>query len=272
MTDSAADALRPASAAVPPPARAPSGAQAVRRALDLLHCFHDNGPDLSASDLARRLELPMSTAHRLARTLLAADFLEQDFRTSRYRLGPAVTELGRLSYHQRGLHLAAPELADLAERTGATADLALRSGPYAVIVAGGSVTPKVGLRRPLHSTALGKVLLAWPRPGDPDLGSLPPLHAFTERTIVERDALRAELGRVREDGHALNDGESAQGVRTLAVPVLDRAGHARFALAVRGTPELITAAALPRFLERALSCARALEVLLLAPAERRDGT
>ncbi|MFI8435410.1 IclR family transcriptional regulator [Streptomyces sp. NPDC079020] len=249
--------------------RAPGGAQAVRRALDVLHCFHDNGPDLSASDLARRLELSVSTAHRLARTLLGAGFLEQDPRTSRYRLGPAVTELGRLSYHQRGLHLAAPELADLAERTGATADLALRSGPHAVIVAGGSVAPRVGLRRPLHSTALGKVLLAWARPGEGGPGSLPPLPAFTDRTIVDPAALRDELARVRADEYALNDGESAYGVRTLAVPVLDGAGHARFALAVRATPAVITPERTGRLLAQARSCARALEVLLLSPAERR---
>ncbi|MFF0558320.1 IclR family transcriptional regulator [Streptomyces sp. NPDC020472] len=250
--------------------RPPAGAQAVRRALDVLHCFHDNGPDLSASDLARRLGLSTSTAHRLARTLLGAGFLEQDARTARYRLGPAMTELGRLSYHQRGLHLAAPELSDLAERTGATADLALRSGPHAVIVAGGSVTPKVGLRRPLHSTALGKVLLAWPRAGEAGPHSLPPLYAFTERTIVEPPALAAELARVREAGYALNDGESALGVRTVAVPVLERTGYARFALAVRGTPELITDARLDWYLAQARACARALEVLLLAPAERRQ--
>ncbi|QEU90312.1 IclR family transcriptional regulator [Streptomyces kanamyceticus] len=248
--------------------RRPTGAQAVRRALDVLHCFHDNGPDLSASDLARRLALPVSTAHRLARTLLDAGFLEQDFRTARYRLGPAVTELGRLSYHQRGLHLAAPELTDLAERTGVTADLALRSGPHAVIVAGGSVTPKVGLRRPLHSTALGKVLLAWARPGEGGPSSLPPLFAFTERTIVEPAALEAELTRVRTAGHARNDGESAHGVRTLAVPVLDRTGHARFALALRATPELITDDRTDWFLSRARGCARALEILLLPPGDR----
>ncbi|WP_426404539.1 IclR family transcriptional regulator [Streptomyces sp. R-07] len=250
--------------------RPPAGAQAVRRALDVLHCFHDNGPDLSASDLARRLGLSTSTAHRLARTLLGAGFLEQDARTARYRLGPAMTELGRLSYHQRGLHLAAPELSDLAERTGATADLALRSGPHAVIVAGGSVTPKVGLRRPLHSTATGKVLLAWPRAGEGGPRSLPPLYVFTERTIAEPPALAAELARVREAGYALDDGASAHGVRTVAVPVLERAGHARFALAVRATPEQITDARLDWYLAQARACARALEVLLLAPAERRD--
>ncbi|MCL7378343.1 IclR family transcriptional regulator [Streptomyces sp. 35G-GA-8] len=249
--------------------RAPGGTQAVRRALDVLHCFHDNGPDLSASDLARRLGLSVSTAHRLARTLLGAGFLEQDARTSCHRLGPAVTELGRLSYHQRGLHLATPELTDLAERTGATADLALRSGPYAVIVAGGSVTPRMGLRRPLHSTALGKVLLAWARPGEGGPSSLPPLPAFTDRTIVDTDTLKSELTRVRANSYALNDGESAYGVRTLAVPVLDGAGYSRFALAVRATPSVITDERTAWFLAQARSCARALEVLLLSPAERR---
>ncbi|WP_119293936.1 IclR family transcriptional regulator [Streptomyces sp. YIM 130001] len=248
--------------------RAPGGAQAVQRALDILHCFHDNAPDLSASELAGRLGLSTSTAHRLARTLLGAGFLEQDARTARYRLGPAVTELGRLSYHQRGLHLASPELAELARRTGATADLAIRSGPYAVIVAGGSVTPKVGLRRPLHSTALGKVLLAWPRPGEGGPETLPPLRAFTDRTIVEVEAFARELEQVREAAHALNDGESAHGVRTLAVPVLDRGGSARFALAVRATPEVITDERMPWFVDQARACTHALEVLLLPPGER----
>ncbi|SFX66847.1 transcriptional regulator [Streptomyces atratus] len=77
------------------------------------------------------------------------------------------------------------------------------------------------------------------------------------------------MAKVRSDTYALNDGESAHGVRTLAVPVLDGAGHARFALAVRATPSVITDARTDWFLAQARSCARALEVLLLSPAERR---
>ncbi|MET9611524.1 IclR family transcriptional regulator [Kitasatospora indigofera] len=248
----------------------PTGAQAVQRALGLLHCFHDNGPDLSASDLARRTGLSVSTAHRLARTLVGAGFLDQDEQTARYRLGPAVAELGQLSFHQRGLHLAGPELDLLARRTGATADLAIRSGPHAVILVGASVRPDtgLGLRRPLHSTALGKVLLAWPRPGEADAGLPGPLEPFTDRTITEPELLLRELERVRESGHALNDGESAAGVRTVAVPVLDRSGHARFALAVRSTPERLTDDRLPWFLGHTRTCASALSVLLLPPDQR----
>ncbi|MEV7234023.1 hypothetical protein AB0N06_08515 [Streptomyces sp. NPDC051020] len=59
------------------------------------------------------------------------------------------------------------------------------------------------------------------------------------------------------------------GVRTLAVPVLDGAGPARFALAVRTTPEVITEARTEWFLVRARPSARALDALLRSPAERR---
>jgi len=246
----------------------PAGAQAVHRALGLLHCFHDNGPDLSASELARRMGLSVSTAHRLARTLVATGFLDQDERTARYRLGPAVAELGQLTFHQRGLHLAGPELDQLSRRTGATADLAIRSGPHAVILVGGSVLPStgLGLRRPLHSTALGKVLLAWPSPAESPLPG--PLPAYTDRTLTDPAALDAELALTRERGYALNDGESAPGIRTLAVPVLDAADTARFALALRSTPAHLTPETLPQTLAQARTCAQALGVLLL-PADER---
>ncbi|KJK60009.1 IclR family transcriptional regulator [Saccharothrix sp. ST-888] len=269
---------------------APAGAQAVQRALGLLHCFHDNGPDHSASDLARRTGLSVSTAHRLARTLVSTGFLEQDARTARYRLGPAVAELGQLTFHQRGLHLAGPELDLLTRRTGAIVDLAIRSGPHAVILVGGSVRrgTGLGLRRPLHSTALGKVLLAWPGPRNhadidshahahasshshshaDEVAGLGLLTAFTPRTITEPALLVAELAKVRAAGYALNDGESAVGVRTVAVPVLDHSAQARFALTARSTPDRLTDRQLSRTLDQARACAAALGVLLLPPEQR----
>ncbi|GAB2855946.1 IclR family transcriptional regulator [Actinocorallia aurea] len=245
--------------------------QSVDRALAVLRAFRDGGPTLGVSDLARRLELTTSTAHRLARSLTTAGFLEQDAAGARYRLGPTVAELGQLSFHQRGLHRAGPELAALGRATSATVDLALHSEREVLILVGDSVRPDtgLGLRRPLHSTALGKVLLAWSPPSD--LAELGPLPALTDRTIVDPAELREELAQVREDGYAVNDGESQAGVRTLAVPVLDRAGHARYALAVRATPSVITTARLAWFVDRAHACARALEIVLLPPDERWTG-
>ncbi|WP_406634370.1 IclR family transcriptional regulator [Amycolatopsis sp. WGS_07] len=247
----------------------PAGAQAVTRALGMLQCFRDNPGDLGVSELARRMNLSVSTAHRIARTLAATGFLALAEGSLRYRLGPAVAELGQLSLYQRGIHLAADELAEVAKATGTTADLAIRNGSDAVILAGTSValTAGLGLRRPLHSTALGKVLLAWAPPGEDDLDALP-LTAYTERTITDAADLRVELDRVREAGYALNDGESAFGVRTIAVPVLRSSGHVHAALALRSTSDTLTDDRLPWFLSRALRCADALAVLLLEPGQR----
>ncbi|MFD2470426.1 IclR family transcriptional regulator [Amycolatopsis silviterrae] len=248
----------------------PAGAQAVTRALGMLQCFRDNPGDLGVSELARRMNLSVSTAHRIARTLAATGFLALAEGSLRYQLGPAVAELGQLSLYQRGIHLAADELAEVAKATGTTADLAIRNGSDAVILAGTSValTAGLGLRRPLHSTALGKVLLAWAPPGEDDLDALPPLTAYTARTITAVADLRAELDRVREAGYALNDGESAFGVRTIAVPVLRASGHVHAALALRSTSDTLTDDRLPWFLSRAQRCADALAVLLLEPGQR----
>jgi DNA-binding IclR family transcriptional regulator len=245
-----------------------SGVRSIERALAMLRCFRDDGPALGSAEIARRLGLPTSTAHRIARELARDGFLEFDGRG--YQLGPSVIELGLVAYRQRGLSRVAPELEHLQRVTSATADLAIRGGSHAVLVAGGSLRPElgVGLRRPLHSTALGKVLLAWERPGGGEVADLAPLPALTDRTIVEPDRLRAEIQRVRKDGYAMNDGESAVGIRSVAVPILDRTMRVRFALAVRATPEVLPEPRIPWVLGQARACAKALQILLLAPEER----
>jgi DNA-binding IclR family transcriptional regulator len=245
-------------------------ARAVERALEVLSAFREDEPLLSASDIARRTGLPVSTAHRLARALLAAGFLELDAETVRYRLGSAVIELGLLAYNERGLPRVVPELGHLSRVTKATADLAIRRGDHAVIVARGSSRPEyaVGMRRPLHSTALGKVLLAWEQPSAAQIADLGPFRPLTRKTIIDPRRLAAELASVRKLGYAINDGESAVGVRTVAIPVLDRAGQVRFALAVRATPEVITDAKIPWILTQARGCTAALQVHLLNPDDR----
>ncbi|EFL09026.1 LOW QUALITY PROTEIN: conserved hypothetical protein, partial [Streptomyces sp. AA4] len=67
---------------------------------------------------------------------------------------------------------------------------------------------------------------------------------------------------------ALNDGESAFGVRTIGVPVLRASGHVHAALALRSTSDTLTDDRLPWFLSRAQRCAEALAVLLLEPGQR----
>jgi IclR family acetate operon transcriptional repressor len=221
-----------------------SGAQSVERALAVLHCFERADRSLGVSELAAATGLTISTTHRLTRALCAGGLLMQDPRSERYQLGPMVVVLGRRAEEHLGYARVLPALESLAESTGESVNLGIRSGAEVLVVlAVPSPQPLrfdqlPGSRVPIHTSAMGKCLLAFvpPVPGaDVDvLSGLPRLARFTDRTITRRDRLAAELEQTRERGWALNDEERNAGVRAVAAPVLDAAGAATAAVAVQG--------------------------------------
>src|SRR5690606_9921635 len=113
-------------------------------------------------------ELSQGTAHRLLRTLIEANFVEQDYVSRRYHLGPAFLELGAVAGNQQNLQeTAEPHLRELALVTGDTVFMLCRSGMDSLCIArvDGSNTIKaltvaVGTRRPLGYGAGALVLLA----------------------------------------------------------------------------------------------------------------
>jgi DNA-binding IclR family transcriptional regulator len=97
------------------------------------------------------------------------------------------------------------------------------------------MTDKVGVVRPAHATALGKVLLANLTPSrlDKYLESAE-LPRFTAKTIVEKDALLRELAEVRRAGTGFDDGEYDAEGRCVAAPVRDFTGQVAGAIGISG--------------------------------------
>lgn len=94
-------------------------------------------------------------------------------------------------------------------------------------------TPELDEPRPLHCTALGKVLLAWSPPAVAQQALRgAPLERFTDRTIWRKAALTKELNRVRSAGYARSIDEMVEGGGALAAPVLDAAGREPWALVI----------------------------------------
>ncbi|NUS18048.1 MAG: IclR family transcriptional regulator [Streptomyces sp.] len=249
----------------------PAGAQTVERAFDLLRVLRALPGPASAADIARHMDLNVSAVHRMARAMEHAGFLEQDPATRRYRLGTAIAGLNRTLHHQRRFDLARPELRRLSELTSGSAVLALRDGREALVVADlpaqwapddwdTTVTNSV----PLHASAFGKALLAWPRPSDEDLAALAPFERFTERTITTAARLRAELDAAVERGYTVASRELRPLQLSVAVPVLGQDGGSYLALGV-GTTWTRNAAARTRTLARHLqdSARRLRSVLVL---------
>jgi IclR family acetate operon transcriptional repressor len=209
---------------------------AVERASAVLDALAEGG-ELGTNELARRTGLHPSSASRLLSTLAGSGLVEHVPESGRYRLGLRLIELGNAVLARLDLReLARPHLRALADETGETATLSAPGEPDAITVdfvqSASSVQSVARVGRPsvAHATATGKVALAF---GDV---ALPPgrLRAFTERTIVDRAKLAAEVARVREQGWAQAAGEREEDLNALAAPVRGSRGQLAAVLGIQG--------------------------------------
>lgn len=157
----------------PKQADEPGGLRSVAAALDLLECFATN-EQLGVSDIARRLGIAKSTAHRLLSTLRSRGFIEQDPESGRYHLGLHLFELGHLAQIRNPLRIAGrPICLDLNRRTGLTVNLSLVDGADVVFIErmdsseSGRNLNEWGRRLPAHVASSGKAIAAW----NPELAS-----------------------------------------------------------------------------------------------------
>ncbi|GAA3601497.1 IclR family transcriptional regulator [Marihabitans asiaticum] len=219
------------------------GLRSVTTALDVLECFASDG-DLGVSDIARRLGVAKSTAHRVLSTLAGRGFIEQDRDTGLYRLGLHLFELGMLVQARHPLrHAALPTLRQVAAQTGHTVNLGVADGPDVVFVEriemgeGGRVLGHAGRRFPAHVTATGKALAAFD--GELDrarrAAGFPPRARCTVRTEAQWDDT---LQGVRLGGYAMAVDESFDGITSIAVPVL-RGQHAIACVSVFGPTDAV---------------------------------
>ncbi len=206
--------------------------QAVERALNILDLFNEQKVELNLADISQQTGLHKSTLHSLLKTLQAQGYIEQTEANAPYRLGVKLLERGYLVQRSRDfITVARPYLEELSERTGQTVHLGVldgKSGVYVDKVEGTRsiiVYSRIGRRMPIHTTAIGKVLLAFQSAAV--IGRTLDGYDFassTENTITQRAEYEAALAKVRSDGFAVDEQENVRGCRCAAVPIW---GHDR---------------------------------------------
>jgi DNA-binding IclR family transcriptional regulator len=203
---------------------------------------------LSAPQLAAALHAQPRTVRRVLARLVADGYVTfsggaRRIYTPTLRL---VALAGQVVENSPLARSARPYVALLHERTGATAHLVVPSYQSVLCLlhatGGDGGAPRLRELVPAHCTAGGKALLAWRDRWRESVLSAP-LERFTGQTVVDPAALRRILERVREEGHATEDGEYRAGERALAAPILV-AGEAIAALTV-SNGQLDLEAALP---------------------------
>jgi IclR family transcriptional regulator, acetate operon repressor len=237
------------------------GVQSLDRAFALLEHMADAGGGVALSELAVRSGLPLPTIHRIVRTMVASGYVRQ-LPSRRYALGPRLIGLGDAASRMLG-EWARPQLTQLVDLAGETANLAILDGDAVVYVAqvpsrhSMRMFTEVGRRVPVHCTGVGKVLLAQRPPAEVramlDRIGMP---AQTPHTITDPDRLARELERVRHQGYAVDDAEQELGVRCVAVAV--PGGPASTALSVSGPETRVTWAAVERIVPLLQQAAAAL--------------
>lgn len=178
------------------------------------------------TELGAHLDLPKSTIHNYLATLEQESYVVKD--GTDYHVGLRFLELGAYARSQVEMfEVAKPELEHLASDTGELANLLVEEhgkGSYLYRTRGKmavQVKGHVGTRAPLHSTGLGKAILAHlPEERVEEIIDLHGLPASTPETITSSDELFEELARIRDRGVAFDDEERLRGLRCVAAPIL----------------------------------------------------
>lgn len=228
------------------------GASVTSRVLALLGAFDAEHRSLTLSELARRADLPLPTAHRLVGELVSGGALVRR-PSGEYVVGRRMWDLGLLAPVQAGLRqVASPFLHDIYAATLATVHLGVRDGVEVLYVdrlsghASVPVVSQLGSRLPLHPTGVGKVLLAY-APEDVREHVLTHLTRFTPYTITQPGRLVAELRQVQRLGFAQTNEEMSLGACSVAVPIRTADGRVVAALGIvvpslkRDRPRLVAA-------------------------------
>lgn len=207
--------------------------QSVDRALRILDLFDDHTTELKITEISHRMMLNKSTVHSLLKTLQQHHYIDQNPDNGKYRLGMKLLERGNaVTSHLDLRSVAKRYLVAMSVKTGHTLHLVVldgKEGVYIDKVEGTSATivySRIGRRVPVHSSGVGKVLVAFK--SEEELKSILQGYVYKKQTpntlSNEQDFLK-ELEEVRRNGYALDREENEPGVCCIAVPVRDYTGN-----------------------------------------------
>jgi DNA-binding IclR family transcriptional regulator len=242
--------------------------QSIEKVALILDRVGKNLQGVSIRDLSVDLKIPKGTIHRILTSLSYVGYIRQHPETKNYFLGFKLMELAALLGNQLDLRkVAEPVLRDLANRTKLAANLVILDRNEIVFidkvetqqpVGTLKMASRVGSRNPVHSCAVGKVLLCHMPEEEVDrILSEAGLPRRTPTTITSASRFKAHLKVVHSQGYGIDDEENEQGIRCLAAPVFDGRGNAVAAVSVAGPAFLVTPEALQGTIRKEVMAAAA---------------
>lgn len=228
------------------PRRSTEFVEALAKGIAVIECFDAAHPDMTLSEIARRVGLSPAAARRSLITLSALGYIGSAGK--RFFLKPKVMALGSGFYFAARIdELLLPELKQIVETHGDAASVAMLDGHDVIYVAHHSTqrarraTAVVGARYPAHATSLGRVLLSGlPKTELERYFATVEPKALTSRTVIEKDALRRVISEVELQGYATTVDQLDYGITALAVPIRNSEGRVTAAINSSGYSGLVS--------------------------------
>ncbi|HSB00542.1 MAG TPA: IclR family transcriptional regulator [Anaerolineales bacterium] len=225
--------------------------QTVLKALDVLECVANADQPLSASQVAKLCKTSRPTAYRLLSTLVSRGYVAT-VDGARFRLGTQALSLSKKVLASIDLpEVARPYMRQLSDLTNETVNLSIREGTEILYIARVESSQSIrmmstiGTRSHMHSTAMGKALLAFlPDEEQSQLIGRLTLTPCTAATITDQALFVKELANIRKQGFAIDNEENEPGVRCVGAPIFDHMGYAFAAISISGPAYRISAAQL----------------------------
>jgi IclR family KDG regulon transcriptional repressor len=206
--------------------------QSILKAAAVLDLFSEDCYELGITSIAAKLDMPISTTHRILTTLEHTGYISQNPENGRYHLGIRCYMLGAKVSMVRELSLVArPYLNELSNKYNETANLYIATGGSTAlctirVTANRRLftAPDDGHTVNLHTSACGKCILAFLPPKEQKYAIAQlKFQAYTPHSIMTEEALREELEQVRQQRYATEREEGDLGVFCLAAPIFG--GH-----------------------------------------------
>jgi DNA-binding IclR family transcriptional regulator len=269
-------------------ARSPKAGSApvgvISKVLKILEALQGSGSGLGLKAICDATGIHKSTAHRFLKHLEREGYLICT-EAGAYLIGPRFSQLTARVNPQVNLQtVARPVLWELWKSTQETVNLAVldqNTVLYVEVMESPHefrLSSRVGTRRPLHATALGKVLAAFlPDDARDSILSTISFQPSTQKTILNMVQFRRELQKIQRQGYALDDEEAVPGARCVSAPILDSRGEAVGAVSVSGPVtrlslnQVATLAAAVVSAARSISAAMGFHAGFSGPAARSSG-
>jgi IclR family transcriptional regulator, KDG regulon repressor len=235
----------------------------INKAFNILDVFLDHGPELSLEEISKHSGINKATTRRIAIMLIQNNCLRQPVKRGKYSLGMRFLDFsGAIKKNNGVISVASPILVKLGNKMNESVGIAIWDGASAALCQFFladqilKVVPEEGTKLGMYYSSLGKAILAELTESEQQRYLDGRLQRITENTITNREKLKQQLAKIRDEGIAFDDEEYAIGVRGVAVPLKSSRGELLGAIGMVGPSARISQTRLKEWVPLLRNCAQ----------------